>query len=135
MSINFNCKILPSEQPIFTASNRAFRYGDGLFETIRVFDGKIPFFQRHFQRLIVGCRLLNLDVSGHFTQDFFENEISKLLVGGANYRVRLTVWRSGGGLYTPETNLPDFLIEAKELPSSVFELNNLCLIFTFYLHI
>jgi branched-subunit amino acid aminotransferase/4-amino-4-deoxychorismate lyase len=32
-----NGAFLPAEQPLFTAANRGFRYGDGLFETARFY--------------------------------------------------------------------------------------------------
>jgi branched-chain amino acid aminotransferase len=123
MSINFNGDLFPDDQPIFTAGNRSFRYGDGLFESIRAFDGRLPFFQLHWQRLTAGMDCLKLERPNHFTPAFFENEIAKLTNQRGNWRIRLTVWRSGGGLYTPETNLPHFLIEATPLPSNRFELN------------
>jgi branched-chain amino acid aminotransferase len=123
MLVNFNGTLLPADQPIFGVENRAFRYGDGLFESIRVFDGKTPFLERHWQRLAAGLALLRLAVPGHFSLDFFENEIAKLTERAGNWRIRLTVWRNGGGLYTPEGNLPEFLIQATPLPTSRFELN------------
>jgi branched-chain amino acid aminotransferase len=123
MPINYNGVLYPDEQPIFTAGNRSFRYGDGLFESIRAFDGRLPFFHLHWQRLAAGMDCLKLERHRYFTPVFLENEIAKLTNGLGNWRIRLTVWRSGGGLYTPETNQPHFLIEATPLPSNRFELN------------
>ena len=123
MHVNYNGNIFPADQPIFNATNRAFRYGDGLFETIRVFEGQMPFFQRHWQRLTTGCRLLGFETPANFSPNFFENEIAKLTNNNGNWRIRLSVWRSGGGLYTPQSNLPEFLIEATTLPNPTFELN------------
>ena len=37
--INFNGNIIPSDQQIFPVSNRSFRYGDGLFESMRYMNG------------------------------------------------------------------------------------------------
>ena len=34
--LNFNGSILPADQLIFGSNNRAFRYGDGLFESMRL---------------------------------------------------------------------------------------------------
>ncbi len=115
MQINHNGQVLPADAPIFTAQNRSFRYGDGLFESIRAFDGKLPFFQYHWQRLMAGLGCLGIEKPPHYSPDFFQNEIAKLTNNRGNWRIRLTVWRSGGGFYTPETNQPEFLIEAVPL--------------------
>jgi branched-chain amino acid aminotransferase len=115
MQINHNGQVLPADTPIFTASNRSFRYGDGLFESIRVFDGRLPFFDYHWQRLSAGLACLGMVGPALYSPDFFINEIAKLTNGQGHWRIRLTVWRSGGGLYLPETNLPEFLIEAVPL--------------------
>lgn len=40
--------------------DRALQYGDGLFETLAVIDGRCPFWERHMQRLQEGCRRLQL---------------------------------------------------------------------------
>ncbi|MCF8244588.1 MAG: aminotransferase class IV [Saprospiraceae bacterium] len=132
MFINHNGNILPADQPIFTAGNRAFRYGDGLFETIRVFDGRMPFFERHWQRLSRGCRLLSFELPTNFTPTFFKQEIEKLTNAAGNWRVRLSIWRGDGGFYTPETNLPEFLVEPTPLLSPTFELNEVGLSVGFY---
>lgn len=39
---------------------RAMHYGDGLFETLRVVDGRAPLWQWHWQRLQLGCERLRL---------------------------------------------------------------------------
>jgi branched-chain amino acid aminotransferase len=128
MHVNYNGNIFPADQPIFNATNRAFRYGDGLFETIRVFEGQMPFFQKHWERLTTGCRLLGFETPANFSLNFFEKEIAKLTNNNGSWRIRLSVWRSGGGLYTPRSNMPEFLIEATTLPNSTFELNEVGLV-------
>jgi branched-subunit amino acid aminotransferase/4-amino-4-deoxychorismate lyase len=44
--INYNGNIIDASQPVFTAANRAFRYGDAIFETIRLMQGEILFFEK-----------------------------------------------------------------------------------------
>ncbi len=104
-------------------NNRSFRYGDGLFETIRVFDGKIPFLSFHLARLNKGLEVLGLELSYNyerFASLFFQIlEKNKL----KNARLRLMVFRSGGGLYKPVTKQAHVLIEAKSLETDFFELN------------
>jgi 4-amino-4-deoxychorismate lyase len=41
-------------------SDRAIHYGDGLFETIAICNGRIEFWQRHMQRLARGCKRLGM---------------------------------------------------------------------------
>lgn len=41
-------------------SDRGFQYGDGLFETIEVRNGQAVFFERHLERLKLGCHRLHI---------------------------------------------------------------------------
>ena len=91
--IIFNGSFFPSGAPLLTADNRGFRYGDGLFETIRVKEGRIPLFEHHFQRLLNGCRLLGLETS---TLENLSNAIPELCERNGHTvsaRVRVTVFR------------------------------------------
>ncbi|MCB0518771.1 MAG: aminotransferase class IV [Lewinellaceae bacterium] len=118
-----NGRILPGNQASLTVGNRAFRYGDGLFESIRVFEGKMPFFDQHWQRLLEGMKLLKFEVPDSYSPAFFQQEIAQLTKQCGNWRVRLTIFRTEGGLYTPVSDMPEFLIEASALESSQFQLN------------
>lgn len=125
--INFNGQITDAAQPIFTTQNRAFRYGDALFESIRMFDGGLPFLDYHYQRLRHGMEVLGFDTPTHFSVIFFKNEIKKLIQtdkqNEGNYRIRLTVYRSDGGLYTPQNDTPIFVVEAKQTTDNQFIIN------------
>jgi hypothetical protein len=44
-------QFLPADTPFITASDRSFRFGDGIFETILVVDGKLYDAGSHFARL------------------------------------------------------------------------------------
>jgi branched-subunit amino acid aminotransferase/4-amino-4-deoxychorismate lyase len=124
--INYNGKILGKENLLFGIDNRAFQYGDSLFETIRVFDGKIPFLSHHIERLTSGMFYFGYEFSDDFNEDLIENEIYKLLITNKlkDARVRLEVFRNSGGLYTPTQNGFQFIISAQALDSSVFNLES-----------
>lgn len=128
--INLNGKIINSKQAIFTANNRAFKYGDSLFETIRVFNGNIPFLSLHLNRLQKGMDILGMIYPNDFL-DHIPVEINQLIQAKGNWRIRLTVFRNDGGLYTTQDNSIQFLIEKKELEKSNFELNEKGLIVGF----
>jgi branched-chain amino acid aminotransferase len=119
MPVNFNTRILPDLPEAFLTMQRGLFYADGLFETIRVFDGRIPFLSRHNDRLFEGLRALSFDLPAEWSAPFFERQI--LAVSPPNARIRLTVWRSPGGRYRPEDNRPIFLITAEELAASRWE--------------
>jgi len=48
--INFNGKIIDSED-VLSIRNRGYNYGDALFETIKVLNGKPLFFEDHYIQL------------------------------------------------------------------------------------
>ncbi len=118
--INFNGTLFPADQPVLDASNRAFRYGDGLFESLRVIRGRIPFAENHFERLCRGCNLLGIDIPDHFDRSFFRKEILRIAPQHQSYRVRFSVWRKGGGLYAPIDHGLDYLIETHVLQQDAY---------------
>ena len=115
--INFNGELLFKENIKLTTDNRGFKYGDGIFETIKVVHKKVIFWEDHYFRLMASMRMLRMKIPMEFTLEFLEKEILKtvaVLEEGASFRVRLNVFRKDGGLYTPKTNAIDYLIEASE---------------------
>lgn len=106
--------------------NRAFKYGDGLFETIRVSNGAILFLEAHFARLSKGLNILRMQnsqqpLSIEKFQKILEDFLSKQ--SDANLRIRITFFRQGAGLYTPQETDYDYFIESSTLESPSFELN------------
>lgn len=119
----FNNDFYQENDISFGFNNRSFRYGDGLFETIRVFDGEIPFLGFHFARLQKGLDILDLKLNKNFED--LEAILLTLLAKNElkNGRLRLMVFRSGKGLYKPETSEAEIFIEVKPLASNQFALN------------
>ena len=115
--INLNGDIIHESSESISINNRAFKYGDGLFETIKVLDNKIVFLEDHYFRLMASLRMLRMEIPMHFNMDFFEGEILKTVEENelVDARVRFTVYRNDGGLYKPTSNEISFLIETKEL--------------------
>lgn len=123
--INFNGFLYEEDEKVFTIKNRGWRYGDGLFETIRVIEGKPCHLEDHFLRLKKGMEILKMHSSSISFNDLID-QIEKLLEknritqGG---RIRLTVYRSGQGLFTPENEGKSYVIEAKPLENNGYVLN------------
>ncbi|MBK8969169.1 MAG: aminotransferase class IV [Lewinellaceae bacterium] len=118
MPINFNGTVLNQMPTELAQVQRALNYGDGLFETIRVFNGRIPLFDRHWQRLSESSQLLGLQFPADWNASFFTEAILK--IAPANARVRLSVWRESGGFYRPSDDQANFLIETAPLEQSCF---------------
>ena len=116
MLINFNGNIVEDHLKL-GVNNRAFKYGDGLFETMKIIDGKVVFVEDHYFRLMASMRMLRMYISMGLTLEFFENEILKTVTANklTDARVRLSVFRKDGGLYLPINNEVGFLIETQQL--------------------
>jgi branched-chain amino acid aminotransferase len=118
-SVCFNGNIYAAVQPLFTAQNRGFRYGDGIFETIKVHHHKILLPGFHFDRLFLSLRLLKIDLSGKMSQEELSNQILELCRINnclSSARVRLAVYRG-------EDNMANYVIEAFDLANGVNQLN------------
>ena len=79
--MNFIChngKFLPADSLLFTAGNRGFRYGDGVFETAKVFEGKLLLSALHFNRLFTSLQLLGIKPGPQFTPQILEENILQL---------------------------------------------------------
>ena len=119
--INFNGTLLEKETSIFTRDNRGFKYGDAIFETLKVMEGKVVFLEDHYFRLMASMRMLRMEIPMSFTMQFMEEEILKTVTVNeieTKARVRFSVFRKDGGLYTPQSNKVSFVIEASAFEAS-----------------
>jgi len=49
--ICFNGKIVPGDEPVLKVTDQSYRYGDGLFETMKMLENRIVLEDYHFERL------------------------------------------------------------------------------------
>lgn len=126
-SVNFNGKLLPETENYLNHQNRGLRYGDGLFETMRVVNNSIFFWEDHYFRLMASMRILRMEIPMNFTMEFLEEEILKTIKSNgletSSVRVRMTVFRNNGGLYLPKTNEVSYVMEAKLLDAPFYILD------------
>lgn len=107
--------------------NRSFLYGDGLFETIRVSEGRALYLPAHFERLSKGLNILQMqEVNQALTYRQFKEIIENFIVqqSTANLRVRSTFFRHSGGRYTPKQHTFDYHLEATPLANSVYPISS-----------
>src|SRR6185436_14873491 len=112
-SVCFNGQVLSGDEPVLNADNKSYRYGDGLFETMKVVRGMIPLADLHFERLFSGLKTLAFNVHPLISAEKFYEEI-RLLCKKNNCemlaRVRLSVSRGNGGI-NDEKDQMQYLIE------------------------
>ncbi|HWW39725.1 aminotransferase class IV [Pedobacter sp.] len=121
-----NDEFFTIHHPILTSSNRSFRYGDGLFETMRMSGGKLLFPELHADRLRAGMKALKIEGSVLLDEYFLKQKTAELCKKNKlrdNVRFRLSVYRNGDGLYTPNSNKSGYILEASPLTESGYELN------------
>lgn len=116
--MNLNGVLLESRPEPLGAVERAMFYADGLFETIRVFKGQIPFLDLHWERLSRGLHTLGMRPLASWSAGYFREEIKKM--ASFHARVRLTVWRAPGGFYAPSEHHPHFMITETPVKEDVF---------------
>ncbi|WP_405368667.1 MULTISPECIES: aminotransferase class IV [unclassified Nonlabens] len=101
-----NQEFLEEQDALIPFDNRGTFYGDGVFETLRCYNGVALLFEDHYFRLMSSMRILRMDIPDFFTPEFLEESILELLTNEGleknHARVRITIWRKSGGLYTPE---------------------------------
>jgi len=124
--INVNGKIQAGDKPALLVSNRSYRYGDGLFETIKVINDKILLEAYHFERLFSGLTFLQFEIPKLVTAKKLAGEILELCNKNEcrqRARVRLSVFRGNGGLYDDDRGL-QYVIECWPLDEPVNGLND-----------
>ncbi len=118
-------KLYTKDELLFGAGNRAFRYGDSLFETIHANGTEIQFLPEHLNRLIEGMDCLGMIIPPAFREKI-KTDIVFLINKNkafAGTRIRLSVFRKEGGLYTPTDNSISYLIETSVLDNAHYVLN------------
>ena len=123
MNVCFNGLFYPADTPLLPVQNRSYKWGDGVFETMKVFRGKLLLEEYHFERLFSSLRLLQIGCSETFTQTNLVAQMLQLCQQDhclEHARVRLEVYRT-------EENKTGYSIEAipLEAQESQWEENGL----------
>jgi branched-chain amino acid aminotransferase len=119
--INFNGEA--SIQENILTQNRAFLYGDAVFETLKIVQSKILFLEDHYFRLMASMRIIRMEIPMNFTMEYFEEQLLSVVKSNGfeeSARARITVYRNDGGYYLPTTNQISFLIHTSPLENQSF---------------
>lgn len=123
--INFNGSFVSDDTTILTR-NRAFLYGDAVFETVKIIDSKVLFLEDHYFRLMSSMRVIRMEIPMNFTMEYLEEQILTLAKSknlAISSRARITVYRNDGGYYLPQDNTVSFLISVESLDTALYSIN------------
>ncbi|MFV5695068.1 aminotransferase class IV [Flavobacterium sp. LB3P122] len=123
--INFNGTIVSQDTNILT-QNRAFLYGDAVFETVKILNNKILFLEDHYFRLMSSMRVVRMEIPMNFTMEYFEEQILSLVKNNSlddSARARITIYRNDGGYYLPQNNTISFLIHVTALEEKFYSID------------
>ncbi|MFC1478482.1 aminotransferase class IV, partial [Candidatus Margulisiibacteriota bacterium] len=125
MKIYINGKFYPEKDAKISVFDHGFLYGDGVYETLRTYNGKLFHYADHYKRLANSAKLisLKLPLKQKKMQKVIESAIKKN--GLKEARVRISVSRGPGkvGLDTSLCPKPTIVIMAtkfKPLPAEVY---------------
>jgi branched-chain amino acid aminotransferase len=126
MYVYLNGKIVPSKEAVVSVFDHGFLYGDGVYETMRAYEGVIFKFGEHLQRLFRSASLIGLSIP--LETDSLKSAIFDTLISNKlrNAYLRLTVSRGRGevGLDPDLCSEPTIVImvqEFKEYPVAFYE--------------
>lgn len=123
--VNFNGTLVKSDSNLLS-QNRAFLYGDAVFETVKIVNSKILFLEDHYFRLMSSMRVVRMEIPMNFTLEFLEEQILDLAKKNnvsQSARARITVYRNDGGYYLPISNSVSFLISVESVDGQAYLIN------------
>lgn len=126
MKFYFNNELYPIETPIIRTSDRSFRFGDGVFETLRITGGKPYQWDFHMQRFKNGLQFLDI----HTDTSEIKNRCLRLIrensVKDGILRIHISRGSGSKGFLPYECHEPTIVIETllvnppPQLPVALF---------------
>ena len=119
-----NGEMVPMKEAKISVFDRGFQYGDGVFEGLRAYDGKIFKLREHTDRLFRSAKAINIQIP--ITKDEFSEAVKRVVrenkFQGAHIKpqvTRGTAWKLG--LDPRNTTAPNIVIPARPIGKSMFE--------------
>ncbi|HYA11682.1 MAG TPA: aminotransferase class IV [Thermodesulfovibrionales bacterium] len=126
MQVYVNGKLVPAKEAVISVFDHGFLYGDGIYETMRVYDGVTFMLDEHLKRLFRSASLIGLTIP--LDTDSLKTAIYDTLIANAlkNAFVRLTASRGYGPIgldpdLCPEPTVVIIAQEMKDYPKSFYE--------------
>ncbi len=109
-----DCRINGAPSAVVDTQDRGLRYGDGVFETLAIVDGKAQLWSQHFERLQRGCERLGIPtpVESQLHSDY---QALRLPQAGV-LRITLTRGTGGQGYAPPISAQPTRIVQVLPAP-------------------
>lgn len=125
--VNLNGTLVENLTDKLSLENRGYKFGDALFETLKVVHNNILFWEDHYFRLMASMRILRMEIPMSFTMEFLESEILKTIeanrLATSPVRVRLNIDRGAGGKYLPGGKAINYSIVTERLKDDLYALS------------
>ncbi|MFK7928769.1 MAG: aminotransferase class IV [Myxococcota bacterium] len=91
--IYLNGELVPRAQALVSVFDSGFLMGDGVWEGLRVYQGRVPYLRAHLRRLFEGAKAIDLDIG--YTPDALAQAVQKTvdangMVEGVHIRLMVT---------------------------------------------
>jgi branched-chain amino acid aminotransferase len=112
-------------EPAISLQSRVYRYGDGFFESMKYSMQQIQHAELHMLRIQKSAMLLNMSLPATFDFQSLSAQIHEILIKQQqnHANVRCTFLREGEGLYTPENESTQIVVEIKPCDAAGYPLN------------
>jgi branched-chain amino acid aminotransferase len=126
--ISVNGELKPRAEAVVSVFDSGFMLGDGVWEGLRVHDGKLSFLDRHLDRLFEGAKALAMDLGvtrEELTRRLYETLDANGMAEGGHVRlmatrgVRSTPYQDPRVVVTPATIV--IIAEYKQPPEGIHE--------------
>ena len=125
MYVFLNNKIVPEANAVVSVYDHGFLYGDGIYETMRAYDGIVFMFEKHLERLARSASFLKLNIP---EKQYIRDAVYKTLSANelSNAYIRVTVSRGKGpiGLDIDLCREPTFIViseKFRQYPESCYQ--------------
>ncbi len=104
---------------------RAFVYGDLVFESMRFEAGQIPFISYHLDRLKAAAKCLKMEFPNQLNETAVLEQANQLIQNAdESFKIRLVLYRDASGFYLPNQNqakweLAIFPLSQREKPMPI----------------
>ena len=112
MKAIYNGELLDFKEIKLSPTDRGFRYGDGIFETIAILNSSPRLLENHYSRITKAATVFKFDL-GNLSLDDLTRNCRRIIVENDlkhHSKIRFTIWRDGEGLYAPTGQKINFLL-------------------------